>query len=116
MFYSGFKCFFRHKCFRHMFEVFHFSSDIFASVASGSFKTRSGVASPSSHSAALPQCLILHPAPVGHPNQRHRRALLPPPLLNASDVRGGTGPHVSACEIECRCGRPDASTVVYQHY
>ena len=49
-----------------------------ASVASGCFKSRSSVASASSLSAASPLCLLLLPAPTGHP---------PPllPLLDASD-------------------------------
>jgi hypothetical protein len=46
------------------------------SVASGCFKSRLGVASPSSPSAASPRCLLL-PALAGHPNQRRRRALPP---------------------------------------
>jgi hypothetical protein len=49
------------------------------SVASGCFKNRSDVASPSLLSAALSQCLLL-PTPAGHPPP-------PPPLLDAGDVK-----------------------------
>jgi hypothetical protein len=65
-----------------------------ASVAYECFKSRSGVASLSSPFSALPRCLLLLPVPAGHSNQRRKRALQPPPLLDASDVRGGAVPRV----------------------
>jgi hypothetical protein len=51
-----------------------------ASVASGYFKSRSGVASPFLLSTALPQCLLLPLELAGHPQH--------PLLLDAGDVRG----------------------------
>jgi hypothetical protein len=51
----------------------------------------------SSPSAASPRCLLLLPAPVGHPP-------LPPPLLDASDVRDSAGPawaRKTARETDC---------------
>jgi len=38
-------------------------------------------------SAASPQCLLLLPTPVRHPNQRRRWALAPSPLLDVGDVQ-----------------------------
>jgi hypothetical protein len=61
------------------------------SVVSGCFKSKSGVPSPSSPYYLL---LLLLPTPARYPNQRHRRALPLPPLLDVIDVRKGTGPRV----------------------
>ena len=79
------------------FKCFICLQTYIASVAYGCFKSRSGIASPSSHSAALPQCFHLLLALVGHPNQRHRRASPPPLLLDAGgaswdDDAAGDGP------------------------
>ena len=75
-----------------------------ANVLFGRFKSRSGVASPSSLSAASPQCLLLLLAPAGHP-------LPPPPLLDASDVRGSTAPRGGMKRHERRTVRPDVRTL-----
>jgi len=58
-FCNGFKCFkVFFRCFRCMFQVFHLPSHVcFVTVTSEYFKSRSGVASPSSPSAASPRCL-----------------------------------------------------------
>jgi len=100
-FCNGFKCFkVFFRCFRCMFQVFHLPSHVcFVTVTSEYFKSRSGVASPSSPSAASPRCLLLLPTPAGHPirrhgqgiprvlpNQRRRWALAPSPLLDVGDV------------------------------
>jgi hypothetical protein len=86
---SGFKCFFRCfcKCFRCMFQVFICLQAYVASVSFECFKSRSGVASSSSPSAASPQCLLLLATPARHP-------LPPPSLLDAGDVRDAERPHV----------------------
>ena len=106
-FCNGFKCFLgvfasvSDAC----FKCFIYLQTYVTSVASECFKSRLGVASPSSPSAASPQCLLLFSAPTGHP--------LPPPyLIDANDVQGDAGPmwaHKTAWEKECRCGRPGAS-------
>ena len=57
-----------------------------ASIAFEYFKSRSGLVSSSSLSAASSRCLLLATL-VGHPP-------LPPSLLNARDVQGMRGPHV----------------------
>jgi hypothetical protein len=73
------------------------------SFASECFESRSGVASPSSASVALPRYLLLLPALARHPPP-------PPSLLDAGDVRGGASP-TWACETvrknDCMRGRPD---------
>jgi hypothetical protein len=67
-----------------MFQVFHLSSEYDATVASGCFRTRSGVTSPSSFSVVSPRCLLL-PALAVHP-------LPPHPLLDVGNVQGGMSP------------------------
>jgi hypothetical protein len=93
-------------CFTYMLQVFYLLVayilqwfwDIFASVSdacfkcficfrtyvtsveSRYFKSRSGVASPSSPSAVLPRYLLLLSPLAGHSNQRHRQAPPPPPV------------------------------------
>jgi hypothetical protein len=92
-------------CFCKDFKCF---SGVFLSVSDVSFayecfKSRSGVASPSSASVALPRYLLLLPVPARHPPP-------PPFLLDAGDVQGGAGP-TRVCETarknDCRRGRPD---------
>jgi hypothetical protein len=75
------------KCFLSVsdasFKCFICLQTYIASVASGCFKSRSGVTSPSSHSITSSRCLLLsmlarHPPP-------------PLPLLDVVDPRGGAG-------------------------
>jgi hypothetical protein len=77
-----------------------------ASAAYECFKSRSGVASPSP-STASSRCLLLFPAPAGHP---------PPPLslFDVDDVRGGKDPmwaRKTAQEKDCRRGCSDAPSI-----
>jgi hypothetical protein len=80
MFYDGFKCFsgvfvnVSDAC----FKCFICLQMYVASVVSGCFKSRSGVASPSLPSIVSPWCLVLLLlALVGQPNQRRKRVLPP---------------------------------------
>jgi hypothetical protein len=82
-FTMAFKCFC--KCFICMFKCFICLQTYVASVASRCFKSRSGVAFPSSLSAASPRCLLFLLAPAGYPPS-------PAPLLDSSDARGPVGP------------------------
>jgi len=98
-FCNGFKCFkVFFRCFRCMFQVFHLPSHVcFVTVTSEYFKSRSGVASPSSPSAASPRCLRSS-------TSRRRlgiRRLLP---LFSMPVTFGM-----ARGKDCGRGRPDAS-------
>jgi hypothetical protein len=74
----------------------------YVGVASGCFKSRSDATSSSSLSAASPRCLVLLPAPVGHPP--------PLPLCSMLVMFGATRPRVGA-RNDCRRGRPDAPSV-----
>jgi hypothetical protein len=102
------KCFLCCVCFTMVFKCFLSVSDAsfkcfiylqtyVASVASGCFKSRSGVASPSSHSIASPPCLLLLPTLARHPPP-------PLPLLDVVDTRGGVGlvwARETAWETDC---------------
>jgi hypothetical protein len=57
LFLSVFKCFY--KCFRRMLQVFQLFRTYVLNVSFGCFKSTSGVACPSSPSAALLRCLLL---------------------------------------------------------
>jgi hypothetical protein len=63
-----------------------------ASVASGCFKSRLSVVSPSSPFAASPRCLLSSRRLASEPEAQADAALSH--LLGAGDVRGGAGPHV----------------------
>jgi hypothetical protein len=104
-FYNGFKCF--SGVFANVldacFKCFINLQMYVASVVYGCFKSRSGVACPSSPSVASPRRLLLLLAPIGHPPP-------PPRLLNVGDVRGRVGP-TRVRETDCRHGHPDAPSV-----
>jgi hypothetical protein len=79
------------KCFRFFLQCFICHQMYIANILSGCFKSRSGVASSSLSSAALPRCLLLLPAGHLQPS---------PPLLDTGDVR------VPAGHLARASGRP----------
>jgi hypothetical protein len=107
-FYNDFKCFsgvfvsVSDTC----FKCFIYLQTYVASVASECFNSRSGVASPSSPSAASPRCLLLLSAPAGHPS------LLP--LFSMLVTFGVAWAPYGRVKRREKRGRPGASKTLYQ--
>jgi hypothetical protein len=96
---SVFRCFC--KCFRCMFQVFICLQTYVTSVLFEYFKSRLGVTSSFSPSAASSRCLLLA-TPARHPPP-------PPSLLDVGDVWDAAGPHVSVRNNAEKILHPDTS-------